>query len=63
MDEKYHSHKPEPDYMDLTNVVSSTECTGLIQGFPQDDNEIDAYTEICDIPKPEKPKPKKKDVT
>ncbi|TQI65863.1 hypothetical protein [Clostridium sp. KNHs216] len=35
------------------NVISSTECTGLIQTPPVSEGEAEAYTEIYHIPKPE----------
>ena len=32
------------------NVISSTECTGLFQIIPKDDEQVASYDEIYDIP-------------
>ncbi|WBY64872.1 MAG: hypothetical protein ACFWUD_09385 [Thermocaproicibacter melissae] len=34
------------------NVVSGTECTGLIPTPPEDEPESESYTELYTIPKP-----------
>lgn len=36
---------------ELSSVVSATECTGLIQVPPQDEEEAAAYAEIYTVPK------------
>ncbi|MGI6169542.1 MAG: hypothetical protein ACOYI4_07585 [Christensenellales bacterium] len=51
-DEK-HANFPYGDPDDSTfpyNVVSSTECTGLIPTPPLSDDESDAYSDLYDIP-------------
>ena len=40
---------------EINSVVSQTECTGLIQIPPQDEEEAEAYTEIYTVPKNDKP--------
>lgn len=37
-------------YDDLFSVASSMECTGLIPAAPESVSEVDAYSEIYDIP-------------
>ena len=37
-------------YFDATNVVSETECTGMVRTPPLSDDEADAYREIYDVP-------------
>lgn len=39
-----------PDGLDVMNVVSGTECTGMIPTPPLDDGETGAYREIYDVP-------------
>jgi hypothetical protein len=39
-------------YSCADNVVSSTECTGLIQTPPTNEQEAQAYTDIYAIPEP-----------
>lgn len=39
-------------HLDMDNVASVTECTGLIPAAPACDDEVDAYAEICSIPHP-----------
>ncbi len=34
-------------------VVSSTDCTGLIQSPPASEDEAESYTDIYNVPKPE----------
>lgn len=41
---------PDPDILDTNDVVSNTECTGLIQGLPIEEENIEPYSEIYDIP-------------
>ena len=43
----------EDSFFDSESVVPATECTGLIQAPPASEDEAKAYTEICDVPKPE----------
>ncbi|MBR1970297.1 MAG: hypothetical protein IKA17_08055 [Clostridia bacterium] len=40
---------------EINSVVSQTECTGLIQVPPQDEDEAESYTEIYTVPKNDKP--------
>ena len=43
---------PEPDFLSgNNNVASATECTGLIQGLPEEESEVKNFQEIYDIPK------------
>ena len=39
---------------EINSVVSQTECTGLIQVPPQDEEEAESYTEIYTVPKNDK---------
>ena len=39
-------------HLDIDNVASATDCTGLIPSAPINDEEVDAYAEICPIPHP-----------
>lgn len=45
--------KDEDSFFDSESVVPYTECTGLIQTPPSSEDEAEAYTKICDVPKPE----------
>ena len=49
---KKHSSNDHPDPSDLStnDVASSTECTGLIQSLPSDEDDIKSYSEIYEIP-------------
>ncbi len=40
---------PNPDDIDTSNVVSSTECTGLISNI-KDESEIESMQEIYKVP-------------
>ena len=46
----YDAQDEEELFDDLFSVASSTECTGLIPGTAGSDAEVDAYSEIYDIP-------------
>lgn len=37
-------------YNELFSVASMTECTGLIPSAPENEAEVDSYSEIYDIP-------------
>ena len=41
---------PTLDDISTTNVSSTTECTGLFQQAPYDENQIESYHDIYDIP-------------
>ena len=41
---------PDPDMLHTNNVVSTTECTGLFQGLPVEDEQIEAFSDIYDVP-------------
>lgn len=43
----------EDSFFESGSVIPATECTGLIQTPPESEEEAEAYTEICDVPKPE----------
>ena len=43
----------------MDTVVSSTECTGLIQTPPKTESEAEAYADLYTAPKPEGPGRKK----
>ena len=45
---------PDPNALDENNVVSSTECTGLVQGLPLDEESMEAYSEIYGMPEDNK---------
>jgi hypothetical protein len=40
-----------PDSFESNSVVSSSECTGMMQSFPENDDEIESYQDIYDVPK------------
>lgn len=40
------------DVLDIENVVSATECTGLMPTPPHDEAEVESYTQLYDIPQP-----------
>ena len=42
----------EDSFFGSEGIVSSMDCTGLIQTPPASEEEADAYTDIYDIPKP-----------
>lgn len=50
--------QPDEDFLDSceNNVVSGTECTGLIPTPPENETEAEAYTELYAIPRPAKNK-------
>lgn len=48
------------NFIDLDVVVSSTECTGLIQTPPLSAAEAESYTEIYNIPQPKVQPPNQK---
>ncbi len=41
---------PDPGKLMENNVASMTECTGLIQSLPSDEEYVEAYSEIYEIP-------------
>ena len=41
------------DNLFLDDVVSTTECTGLIPTPPQNEAEAESYTDLYAVPKPE----------
>ncbi|MCL2323173.1 MAG: hypothetical protein FWC47_13860 [Oscillospiraceae bacterium] len=41
---------PDPNDLGTNNVASSTECTGLMQSLPSEEDDIVSYEEIYDIP-------------
>nr|WP_319488232.1 hypothetical protein [uncultured Caproiciproducens sp.] len=43
----------EDSFFNSECVISSTECTGLIQTPPISEDEAESYTKIYDVPKPE----------
>lgn len=46
---------------ELSAVASSTECTGLVQSIPEDNDEAEAYRQIMNVPvKPYKNKDTRK---
>lgn len=53
----YHEHDTpnEPEYPDISNVASATECTGLMYRVPVEDGELESYQELSsmEIPKGE----------
>ncbi len=51
---KDSSSYPFDDFPDPLEVISSTECTGLVPTPPQSEGEADAYTELKNIPQPKK---------
>lgn len=47
--------KPEWElYPDISNTVSSNECTGLMQTVPGDENELLSYEDLYSMQKPKK---------
>ena len=52
-----HHALSDEDMLEIMNTVaSSTECTGLIQTPPSNDEEAESYTDIYSIPQPENKK-------
>lgn len=52
MNKKNSKNYPDPDTLNIMdNVVSSSDCTGLIQALPKEKDEIEAYSDIYEIPK------------
>jgi hypothetical protein len=49
--DKDEKNYPDPNEIATTNIVSSSECTGVVTGLPEDEQHMNAYQEICDIPK------------
>lgn len=51
----YHEHDTpdEKDFPNISNVVSATECTGLMYRTPVDNEEVESYEELStmEIPK------------
>ena len=59
-----HRKKPEPEkedmfdqLSDINPVASAMDCTGLIQTPPLSEDELEAYAELYDMPKPYKKSP------
>jgi len=42
--------KRDIDFLKTSDIVSTTECTGLIQGMPVDEAETDSYEDLYPIP-------------
>jgi hypothetical protein len=51
-DNKLHLKPDNDKFLDPNNVVSNTECTGLIQTPPLTEDEAESYKEIYDLPVP-----------
>ena len=51
MDRSRRTNIDEDDYFDMNSVASSTECTGLIQTPPLDDDGYDSYQDIYSFDK------------
>ena len=49
---RYLKLEDEDYYFDSESVVSSTECTGLMQTPPISVDEAECYTDIYDVPQP-----------
>lgn len=47
----------EDDWWEFDDVVSSTECTGLIPSPPTDAADAESYTDLYDVPQPEEDYP------
>ena len=41
---------PDPDDLNTNNVASFTECTGLMQSLPGEEDDVKSYSEIYEIP-------------
>jgi len=51
MNKKSSKQYPNPDILESScNVVSSCDCTGLIQSAPTIEDEVEEYADIYDIP-------------
>lgn len=48
---KYDYHEHDFDFMEVNNVASATDCTGLIQTPAMSDAMAESYTDIYNIPK------------
>ena len=51
---KQKNKKEKIVYPDISNVASSSECTGLMPNIPQNDDEYDSYQEMYDMEIPKK---------
>ena len=51
MFEKDNINFEEDSLIDISGVASATECTGLIQIPPQNEEEAESYNEIYTMPK------------
>jgi len=47
---KKHNHPDVDDLKNVTNVASSTDFTGIVQGGLKDDGEMDFYDDLYDLP-------------
>lgn len=43
------------DFLEMSGVASSTDCTGLIPTPPLEEADADSYTDIYNIPQPGNP--------
>lgn len=55
-----HCYYDSDLFLDIDNVSSATECTGLMPTPPQDQAEADFYTDLYPIPTPNVTKKSKK---
>lgn len=46
------SELEDDSYPDISNVVSSSECTGMMYAPPQDESEIESYQELFNMELP-----------
>ena len=47
---EYLKEENLPESLRVNDVVSSTECTGMIHGLPETDDEIVNYDDVYGIP-------------
>lgn len=60
MKEKKLAQNREGDgYLDPEDVVSGTECTGLIPTPPITEAEAESYAQLYTVPKPQRERPQK----
>ncbi|MGI5957993.1 MAG: hypothetical protein ACOX60_01060 [Massiliimalia sp.] len=52
--DKFAVNQDGDGYLDQKDVVSSTECTGLIPTPPVSQAEAEAYASLYSVPKPQK---------
>jgi anionic cell wall polymer biosynthesis LytR-Cps2A-Psr (LCP) family protein len=50
MEKRNLNEYPDPGDLSTNEVASSTECTGLMQSLPSEEDDIKSYEDIYEIP-------------